>query len=71
MYRPKYICNCPFYEKEYKKGICCEAIVTSASDNTINFNSESEKDEYIRKHCTKYTPDCELYKMLMQKYETD
>ena len=70
-YRPKYICNCPFYQKEFKKGICCEAIVASASDNTMYFASEAEKDEYIRKHCVKLQPDCELYKLLMRKYETD
>lgn len=70
-YRPKYICNCPFYEKEYKKGICCEAIVNSASDNTMYFKSEEAKDDYVRKNCTKYVPECPLYKVLIKKYETD
>lgn len=67
-YRPKYICDCPFYENEYKKGICCEAIVTSASENVMYFETEAEKDEYIRKHCTKAEPNCELYKLIIKKY---
>ncbi len=68
-YRPKYICNCPFYEKEFKKAICCEAVVAGASENAMYFASEAEKDEYVRKNCTKSEPNCEIYKMLIKKYD--
>lgn len=68
-YRPKYICECPFYEKEYRKAICCEAMIASASENVMYFETEAAKDEYVRKHCTKAEPDCELYRLLMKKYD--
>ena len=68
-YRPKYLCKCPFYEKEYKEAICCEAVVSGASENVMYFASEAEKDDYVRKHCIQYEPNCELYKLLMKKYD--
>ena len=46
MYRPSYVCRCPFYENEYRKGICCEG-VGEASSTTMNFEDENKKNEYI------------------------
>jgi len=67
-YRPKFACQCPFYENEYRKGICCEGI-DNTSGITLNFNSEEEKVEYIKNNCIKeYPEECELFKMLIEKY---
>jgi hypothetical protein len=67
-YRPKYACQCPFYEKEFRKGICCEGI-SSAAGTTVNFDTEEKKYEYIKSHCLhEYPEQCPLFQVLTEKY---
>ena len=67
-YRPKYICNCPFYEYETEKRIFCEGI-DSAAGNIMTFNSEEEKNKFIVKNCVKCMPGaCKLFELLTEKY---
>lgn len=69
-YRPKYACSCPFYEKEIRKGICCEGI-GSCSGITMNFNTEEEKLKYIRANCINAYPEqCRIFQILTEKYAT-
>jgi hypothetical protein len=70
-FRPKYICRCPFYQKEYRLGICCDGIENDTNLTTMFFDEETKKDAYVRGHCTKVHPDCKLYRLLMEKYEAD
>lgn len=69
MYRPKYKCYCPFYENEYKKGICCSGLETS-SQTVMEFNTEEEKNCYIECHCTsKYPENCQLFGLLAKNFK--
>jgi hypothetical protein len=67
-YRPRFTCSCPFYEKEFRKGICCEGIANT-SGLTINFNTEEEKTKYIKCNCIKdYPEECKIFQLLTEKY---
>ena len=68
MYRPKYTCYCPFYEGEYRKGICCSGI--DGSCKTVKyFASEEEKCRFIRKNCVNEHPECcKLYDNLYKEF---
>ena len=63
MYRPKFVCYCPFYEGEYRKAICCSGV--EKSTKTVRyFPSEEMKIKYVKGHCTHKCPDCPLYNIL-------
>ena len=67
-YKPLYACKCPFYDREFIRGICCEGI-DKAAGNTMMFSSEVEKREYIKANCIHEEPEnCKLYDLLMEKY---
>ena len=68
MYRPKYVCLCPFYGGEYIKGICCDGI--DESNLTVRkFNTEEEKIEYIKENCIHEIPeDCPIFQILISKF---
>lgn len=69
--KPKFICNCPFYLGEGKKGIWCEGI-TNSKKIILEFKTEKQKDKHIRKYCYHEFPeDCEIFKLLMSKYAED
>lgn len=71
MYRPSYVCRCPFYENEYRKGICCEGI-GEASSTTMNFEDENKKNEYIKQYCiNEYPEECKIFQILAQKWGAD
>lgn len=66
--KPKYVCNCPFYLGEGKKGIWCEG-VDGSKKIIMEFKTESQKDKYIRKHCSNCYPEsCNIYKLIMENY---
>lgn len=67
-YRPLYKCECPFYDKEYRKGVCCEGIDTAANINLM-FPCEKDKVEYVKKNCKNEMPaDCKIFNLLIEKY---
>ena len=69
--RPKFVCNCPFYLGEGKKGIWCEGI-DGAKKLIMEFKTENQKDKYIRKYCYHENPEnCTIYRLLMERYEEE
>lgn len=63
MYRPKYVCYCPYYEGEYRKAICCSG-VDEATKNVMYFVSEEQKCEFVKRHCTHDKPNCKIFNIL-------
>ena len=69
--KPKYVCKCPFYLGEGKKGVWCEG-VEEAKKLIMEFKTESQKDKFIRKHCYNPFPEnCTIYNLLMSKYDEE
>lgn len=67
-YRPLYKCECPFYDREYRKGVCCEGIDAAASTIQM-FADEKDKVAFIKKNCKNEIPeDCKIFNLLIEKY---
>ena len=60
--------KCPFYSRSQKLSITCEGIV-KGTRTAIKFNSEKEKREFQKNNCYKYYNNCEIKRILEQKYE--
>ncbi len=60
--------KCPFYKRSNKNSISCEGIVSNSS-LTIGYVSPKEKATQKRVFCNDRYQNCEIYQMLMQKYE--
>ena len=50
--------QCPYYQSEFRKSITCEYVDNASA--TIRFESEDEKDAYIRSNCLRYPNWCPL-----------
>lgn len=62
--------GCPFYRNDDgKHRITCEGIL---ENSTISQNmSREDYKMYIREYCSKRYICCEIYRMLMDKYEEE
>ena len=58
--------KCPFYRDETKNTIRCEGIFSEALSN--NFEFTKIKKSYRNEHCCRNYNDCQMYKMLDNKY---
>lgn len=62
---------CPFYHSDDgKHRIICEGVVDHGN-LTLFFNRKSEYNQHITHLCSESYSECEVNKMLMQKYEED
>ncbi|MBP3411925.1 MAG: hypothetical protein J6K89_01565 [Oscillospiraceae bacterium] len=69
-YRQVYA-GCPFYQyDDGKRKIVCEGIVED-STVTLGFKKREGYETQITTFCCEHYKKCEVYRMLMQKYEED
>ena len=61
--------QCPFYRyDDGRRRITCEG-VTDGSSLAMLFRSREDYDTQIRVFCCEKYENCEVYRMLMEKYE--
>lgn len=69
-YRQVYA-GCPFYQyDDGKHKIVCEGIV-EGSTVALRFRKGSDYNTHMTVFCCDHYQNCEIYRMLMQKYEED
>ncbi len=70
-YKKAYV-KCPFYRYDDDKHmkINCEGII-DGSNLTLTFGTKADYTLHIDSYCCKSFKYCELYGLLMQKYEED
>lgn len=62
---------CPFYKKDDgKRRITCEGIVENSSV-ILTFRYDKLFKQQMKVFCCKHYDRCEVYRMLIQKYEDD
>ena len=67
-YKQVYV-RCPFYRSDDgQRHITCEG-PTEESSLTLNFPRKSEFETQITVFCCEHYQNCEIYRMLMDKYE--
>ncbi len=62
--------QCPFFQFAGRKSVGCEGITDDCFVRLV-FNSESKKKEQQKIFCNARYKNCEIYRMLMNKYEED
>ena len=62
--------KCPFYKGSDDKRISCEGIVEE-SIITVSFSSKKNRDTQRRIFCDDKFENCEVYRMLNEKYTDD
>lgn len=63
--------QCPFYKyDDGKRRITCEGLVDDSSLALI-YQRKSDYETQINVFCCKHYEKCEVYRMLMEKYEED
>ena len=62
--------KCPFYKGSDDKRISCEGIVEE-SIITVSFSSKKNRDTQRRIFCDNKYGNCEVYRMLNEKYTDD
>ena len=68
-YNPNVLC--PFYKKDDgKRCITCEGIVENSSV-VLTFRYDTLLKKQIAVFCSGYYKNCEVYRMLIQKYEDE
>ena len=60
--------RCPLYINIGLKSITCEGI-TDVCVNKILFNTPQQRDMHCKMFCEKKYENCEIYRMLVKKYE--
>ena len=67
-YKQVYV-RCPFYRSDDgQRHITCEG-PTEESSLTLNFPRKSEFETQITVFCSEHYQSCEIYRMLMDKYQ--
>ena len=71
-YKGKADAQCPFYksDEDQKKRICCEGIVEE-STLALTFLRKNAYKKQLEVFCCEHYKKCEIYRMLMEKYETE
>lgn len=59
---------CPFFRYSNERKISCEGITDGCVTN-IEFNSKKKRDLHRRVFCNAKYKNCEIHKMLEEKYE--
>lgn len=60
--------RCPFFVSSGKKSVTCEGI-TDDCTTCLTFVSEETRNLHRRVFCDARYENCEVYRMLIQKYE--
>lgn len=60
--------KCPFFKELAARSISCEGL-TDDSIIKLWFNSPKSKDLHVEVFCQNKYKNCELYRMLVEKYE--
>lgn len=71
-FKGKVDAQCPFYKFDdfNKRRISCEGIVDN-STLALYFQRKRDYDTQLNVFCCEHYKKCEVYKMLMEKYEED
>ena len=64
--------QCPFFRSDVgnQKRINCEGIV-DRSTLSLTYQRKTDYDTQLRVFCCKHYKNCEVYSLLMKKYEED
>ena len=69
-YKQAYV-RCPFYKfDDWKRRITCEGIIDDSSLALI-FHNKNDYETQINVFCCEYYKNCEVYRMLMEKYDKE
>ena len=69
-YKQIYV-QCPFYQfDDGRQRITCEGLIENSSLALI-YHSKSDYETQIDVFCCEHYKNCEVYRMLMQKYEEE
>ena len=60
--------KCPFYKRNDTKKVCCEGL-EEGSQIVVEYDSKNKFKEKIRKNCAENYKECEVYQMILQKYD--
>ena len=60
--------KCPFYVRSQKLSITCECIV-EGTETASKFETEREKREFQQNNCFKHHSNCNIKRILEQRYE--
>lgn len=60
--------KCPFYKSDDTRGISCEGL-TEESILHLIFKMKLPKRKYKSRYCDSHYMSCEIYQMLMKKYD--
>lgn len=67
-YKQVYV-RCPFYQSDDgRRHITCEG-PTERSSMTLNFLRKAEFEKQIEVFCCEHYKNCEVYRILMEKYQ--
>ena len=62
--------QCPFYKSDAMKRIICEGLIDK-SNISLGFLIFKDYEIQLRTFCCEHYQKCEIYRMLMQKYEEE
>lgn len=62
--------QCPFYRTDSDRRITCEGII-DGSTLTLYYRKKQDYKIQMRTFCCNHYEKCEVYRMLLQKYEED
>ena len=63
--------QCPFYQyDDGRRHITCEGIVDKSSI-VLSYRTRGDYDKQLTVFCCEHYKKCEIYRMLMQKYEEE
>lgn len=61
---------CPYFHSSNKRKISCEGI-TDGCTTTLEFESQEKRNMHRRIFCDAKYKNCEIYRMLEEKYEEE
>ena len=62
--------QCPFYKSDAMKRIICEGLIDK-SNISLGFLIFKDYEIHLHTFCCEHFQKCEIYRMLMQKYEEE
>lgn len=60
---------CPFFVKWTTTSVTCEGINPGSRCTSQTFPNWQELDRFVRHNCCIHNPECEIYRLLLKKYE--
>lgn len=61
---------CPFFKASDTRKVACEGI-TDDCTTILSFNSQNKRNQHRELFCDRQYQNCEVYKMLKEKYEDE